>query len=51
MNYLARETLFRFAPFGWFIGSVGAFPIDREGVGLGGIKEALRRAEAGRGWC
>jgi 1-acyl-sn-glycerol-3-phosphate acyltransferase len=47
MNYLARDTLFRFAPFGWLIGSVDAIPIDREGIGLGGIKEALRRLKRG----
>ena len=47
MNYLARDTLFRFAPFGRLIGSVGAIPIDREGMGLGGIKESLRRLKRG----
>jgi 1-acyl-sn-glycerol-3-phosphate acyltransferase len=47
MNYLARDTLFRFAPFGWLIHSVGAIPIDREGVGLQGIKESLRRLKRG----
>jgi 1-acyl-sn-glycerol-3-phosphate acyltransferase len=47
MNYLARDTLFRFAPFGWLIRSVDAIPIDREGLGLGGIKESLRRLKRG----
>ena len=47
MGFVARETLFRFAPLGWFIRSVGAFPIDREGVGLSGIKEALKRLKQG----
>ncbi len=47
LNYLARDTLFRFAPFGWLIHSVGAIPIDREGVGLSGIKESLRRLKRG----
>ena len=47
MNYLARDTLFRFAPFRWLIGSVDAIPIDREGIGLGGIKESLRRLKRG----
>jgi 1-acyl-sn-glycerol-3-phosphate acyltransferase len=47
INFMARETLFRFAPFGWFIGSIGAFPIDREGSGLRGIKEALKRLKRG----
>jgi 1-acyl-sn-glycerol-3-phosphate acyltransferase len=47
MNYLARETLFGFAPFAWLIRSVDAIPIDREGVGLGGIKESLKRLKRG----
>jgi 1-acyl-sn-glycerol-3-phosphate acyltransferase len=47
LNYVARESLFKFAPFGWLIGSVGAFPIDRDGIGLAGIKESLRRLKRG----
>ncbi len=47
MNYLARDTLFRFAPLGRLIHSVNAIPIDREGVGLSGIKESLRRLKRG----
>lgn len=43
MNYLARKTLFRFKPFGWLLHSVDAIPIDRDGFGLGGIKESLKR--------
>jgi 1-acyl-sn-glycerol-3-phosphate acyltransferase len=47
MNYLARDTLFRFAPFRWLIRSLDAIPIDREGLGLAGIKESLRRLKRG----
>jgi 1-acyl-sn-glycerol-3-phosphate acyltransferase len=47
MNYVARDTLFGFAPFRWLIKSLDAIPIDREGIGLGGIKESLRRLKAG----
>lgn len=47
MNYLARDTLFRFAPLGWLIHSLDAIPIDREGIGLGGIKESLKRLKRG----
>ena len=47
MNYLARETLFRFGPFGRLIYSVGAIPLDRDGVGLSGIKESLKRLKRG----
>ena len=47
MNYLARETLFHFAPLGWLIGTLDAIPIDRDGLGLTGIKESLRRLKRG----
>jgi 1-acyl-sn-glycerol-3-phosphate acyltransferase len=43
LNFLARETLFAFGPFGWLIHSLDAIPIDREGLGLSGLKETLRR--------
>jgi 1-acyl-sn-glycerol-3-phosphate acyltransferase len=43
MNYLARQSLFRFAPFRWLIEFYNAIPIDRDGSGLGGLKETLRR--------
>jgi 1-acyl-sn-glycerol-3-phosphate acyltransferase len=47
LNYLARETLFGFAPFRWLIESLDAIPIDREGLGLAGLKETLRRLRRG----
>lgn len=47
LNYLARDTLFGFAPFRWLIHSLDAIPIDREGVGLSGVKETLRRLKRG----
>ena len=45
LNYVARSTLF-FPGLGWFISSVGAFPIQREGMGASGMKETLRRLRA-----
>jgi 1-acyl-sn-glycerol-3-phosphate acyltransferase len=47
LNYMARETLFAHAPFRWLIQSVDAIPIDRDGLGLSGLKETLRRAKRG----
>ncbi|REJ90261.1 MAG: 1-acyl-sn-glycerol-3-phosphate acyltransferase [Planctomycetota bacterium] len=43
MNYLARQTLFDFWLLRWVIVLMGAIPIDREGGGLAGMKETLRR--------
>ena len=47
MNYLARETLFRFFLFRWLIQWYNAIPIHREGTGIGGIKETMRRLKRG----
>lgn len=47
LNYLARESLFYFTPFRWLIQSLDAIPIDREGLGLAGLKETLRRLKRG----
>jgi 1-acyl-sn-glycerol-3-phosphate acyltransferase len=47
LNYLARETLFKFAPFRCLINSLDAIPIDREGLGLAGLKETLKRLKRG----
>jgi 1-acyl-sn-glycerol-3-phosphate acyltransferase len=46
LNYVARSTLF-FFPLGPFIRSVGAFPIQRDGIGAQGLKETLRRLKRG----
>ena len=47
LNYMARDSLFRFAPFGRLIWSVNAFPVKRGTADTGAIKEALRRLRAG----
>ncbi len=47
LNYVARQTLFGFAPLRWLLNSLDAIPIDREGTGLGGVKETLRRLKRG----
>jgi 1-acyl-sn-glycerol-3-phosphate acyltransferase len=44
---MARESLFRFAPFRWVIRSLNAFPVRRASADLGAVREALRRLEAG----
>jgi len=47
LNYVARKSLFKFAPFRWLINSLDAIPIDREGTGLEGLKETLKRLKRG----
>jgi 1-acyl-sn-glycerol-3-phosphate acyltransferase len=47
MNYLARDSLFRVPGLSQLIAFLDAIPIDREGGGLAGLKETLRRLKAG----
>lgn len=46
VHFLARETLFRF-PLGPFIRFLDAIPLDRDGLGLSGMKETLKRLRSG----
>ncbi|MCP4190242.1 MAG: 1-acyl-sn-glycerol-3-phosphate acyltransferase [Planctomycetaceae bacterium] len=43
MNYLARDTLFDSKMLGWLMRWYDAIPIQRDGFGLSGIKETLKR--------
>lgn len=43
LNYVARKTLFKFFLFRWLIEYLDAIPLDRDGMGIAGIKETLRR--------
>ena len=47
MNYLARDSLFRVPGLAQLIHFLDAIPIDREGGGLAGLKETLKRLKAG----
>jgi len=47
MNYLARESLFRVPCLKQAIQFLDAIPIDRDGSGLSGLKETLKRLKRG----
>jgi 1-acyl-sn-glycerol-3-phosphate acyltransferase len=47
INYLARESLFRFPVLGWILHRWQAVPVDREGGGAKGLKAILDRLLAG----
>jgi 1-acyl-sn-glycerol-3-phosphate acyltransferase len=47
MNYLARDSLLRIPGLKQLILFLDAIPIDREGGGLAGLKETLKRLKAG----
>jgi 1-acyl-sn-glycerol-3-phosphate acyltransferase len=49
INYLARESLFRFPGIGALLRSWSAVPVDREGGGAAGLKAILDRLLAGGG--
>ena len=43
INYLARESLFRFPILGWVLHKWQAVPVNREGAGAKGLKAILQR--------
>jgi len=47
INYMARDTLFRFPGIGALLRSWNAVPVDREGGGAAGLKAILDRLLAG----
>ena len=47
INYLARESLFRFPVVGWILRQWQVVPVDREGGGAKGLKAILDRLLAG----
>lgn len=49
INYLARESLFRFPVLGHILRSVNAIPVDRDGGGAAGLKGILDRLKRGGG--
>ncbi len=49
INYLARESLFRFPGFGWYLRKLNSVPVDRDGAGAKGLKMILDRLLQGGG--
>jgi 1-acyl-sn-glycerol-3-phosphate acyltransferase len=49
INYLARESLFRFPIVGWILHSWNSVPVDRDGGGARGLKNILDRLLHGAG--
>ena len=49
INYLGRESLFRFPGVGALLRSWNAVPVDREGGGARGLKNIIERLHAGGG--
>jgi 1-acyl-sn-glycerol-3-phosphate acyltransferase len=49
INYLARDTLFKYPGIGTWLRSLNAVPVDRDGGGGAGLKAILDRLLAGGG--
>ena len=47
MAYLADAELFKFAPFGWLIRTLNAFPIEQGRGDLGAMKQSIRLLQEG----
>lgn len=47
MSYLTRDTLLKVPVLSQVMNFLGTIPIDREGSGLSGLKETLKRLRAG----
>ena len=43
INYLSKQSLFKFPPLGWFFRWNDCIPIQRDSNAIGGIKETLKR--------
>ncbi len=48
LHFLARSGLFRSVGFGLLIRSLNAIPVERDGLGLEGLRETIRRLKAGK---
>ena len=42
-NYLAKKAIFDIRPLVWILEQIDTIPIDRDGMGISGMKETLRR--------
>jgi len=47
LTFLAKQDLFRFAPFGRLISALGAFPVDRSHGDVAAIRRALHLLKTG----
>lgn len=47
IHYLARDTLFHFAPFGWLLKQLNTHPVQRGRGNLGVLKMAIEQIRAG----
>ncbi len=51
LTFVARDSLFRFKPFAWLIGSLNAIPIGRGRPDVSAMKAIITRLRQGEGVC
>lgn len=51
LTFVARDSLFRFKPFAWLIGSLNAVPIGRDKPNVSAMKAIITRLRQGEGVC
>ena len=51
LAFVARDSLFRFKPFAWLIGSLNAIPIGRGKPDVSAMKAIITRLREGEGVC
>ena len=51
LTFVARDTLFKYRPFGWLIHSVNAIPIERGKPDISAIKTFIARLRQGEAVC
>jgi len=47
LSFMAKDSLFSFKPFGWFLKKFGVFPIKRGAGDIGAVKKAIEIVETG----
>ena len=47
VHYMARQSLFQMRVFGWLIRSLNAFPLRRDGLDVGAVRETVARLRRG----
>ncbi|OUU23575.1 MAG: hypothetical protein CBC13_05275 [Planctomycetia bacterium TMED53] len=47
LAFMARSSLFKPAPIGWFLSQLNALPLEREGVGIAGFRAVKAHLDGG----
>ncbi len=51
LTYMARDTLFRFGPFGWLLRSINVIPLSRDKADIATMRAVIDRLKQGEAVC